>query len=65
MIELIPIREYTELFTIKEFAEDVKLGCLIPYDGDGYWATETQQSHLCVWDTPKPEWATHVAWYNR
>lgn len=37
----------------------------IPYDGDGYWATATHESRMSVWRFDKPEWATHVAWYNK
>lgn len=40
----------------------------IPYDGDGYWATtDGMDRDSSVWNSncPPPEWATHVAWFNR
>ena len=64
-VKLKPLSSYGEHMSVKEFASYVKVGAFIPDDGDGYWATETEMSDLCVWSTRKPEWATHVMWYNR
>lgn len=56
-----------DLLTIEEFNEDKANRCLIPYDGDGIYATKD----LCwpdtdVWnDELKPDGATHVLWFNR
>jgi hypothetical protein len=55
-----------DLFTVEEFAANVEAGGFIRSDGDGYWATAEGYSwDHSVWSTPKPDWATHVAWFNR
>ena len=76
-VELTPFPPYGDLMTAEEFITEVKRGSFIPYDGDRYWATATGESRLNVWETlqnsrdmkvwetKKPEWATHVMWYNR
>lgn len=56
---------YSDIFTIEEFENDRSMGALISDDGSGYWSTETERSNISVWSYEKPEWATHVAWYNR
>ena len=63
---MVKIPEYCDLFTVEEFAYNVKLGAFIPSDGIGYWATETHEDdETNVFYDSKPEWATHVAWYNK
>lgn len=73
--------KYGDVRTEAEFVEDCLDGMLTDYDGYGYWAIEdgsydrNQQiypSIICT-NTPirklrkyrKPEWATHVVWFNR
>ena len=43
------------------------MGAIIPDDGQGFWATDLIESNVSVWDTtqPRPERATHVAWYAK
>lgn len=53
------------LMTVEDFKHDANLGALIPDDGIGYWATGNKRSHLSVWSTPQPAWATHVLWFNK
>lgn len=57
--------EGSDVFTAEEFAGLRAVGAIIPDDGCGYWATADGFSdfHNCF--GPKPEWATHVAWFNR
>jgi len=51
----------------------VKSGCLINYDGFGHWANkEVYEDSITVYPSQftqgallKPEWATHIVWYNR
>jgi hypothetical protein len=56
---------------IDEFAEAVKDGCFIDYDGEGCLGTETHEDcdFVVKPSTFKreeaPAWATHVVWYNR
>jgi hypothetical protein len=51
---LVPI-----IYTIEEFeANQYELS-----NGVGYWATEVYTSNSRTSSTPKPDWATHVAWY--
>lgn len=52
------------LMTAEDFIRDEKAGCFTCDDGNGVWATATHKSDI---DTglPRPDWATHVVWYNR
>jgi len=52
------------LMTAQEFEEGDAQGVLTSDDGNGYWATETQKSTISC-NQPRPDWATHVVWYNR
>ena len=52
------------LMTAHEFFEGTKSGMLTCDDGNGVWATATQKSDSSC-NTEKPQWATHVVWYNR
>jgi hypothetical protein len=59
------------LMTWDEFVKDCLDGNLIDYDGFGELATATEVSNVSVSpettlrSNEKPEWATHVVWYNR
>jgi len=62
------LREFNELdkeclMTDEEFKEHTDCGGIISSDGDGYWATDKMVSDVSCW-REKPEWATHVCWYN-
>lgn len=53
-----------DLLTAEEFEAD----CLTfsPEDGSGYWATvDGFDRHSNVRTTSRPDWATHVAWFNK
>lgn len=67
MPKLVPIPDYADLITLKEFKECVACGGFIPYDGSGYYATEnSMDKETDVWSSKKPPtWATHVAWFNK
>lgn len=61
-----------DLMPIEEFDQHVKHNFFIDYDGYGEFATETEVSNVTVCPSEwangtikKPEWATHVLWYNR
>lgn len=59
--------EYGDVFTADEWmAEGCRGMSFIPSDGSGYWANERGYSyaHPDIFGH-KPEWATHVAWYNQ
>ncbi len=63
-----PMPPYGDLFTREEFSERVRLGLFINYDGTGYFATKDGMNRANRVDCSKlefPEWATHVAWFNR
>ena len=70
--KFIPNPEYGDLFTIESFNEDVNSGCLIDYDGIGYYATAKKMNRafpaspgmIRMGEKP-PKWATHVMWFNR
>jgi hypothetical protein len=52
------------LMPAQEFEEGEDCGMLTSDDGHGYWATDKKVSNVSCW-REKPEWATHVCWYNR
>lgn len=65
-----PISAYADLIPLKEFVEAVRTRCFIDYDGNGYYATDKEESD--VYAIPSEifegqiDWAwTHVAWYNK
>jgi hypothetical protein len=58
-------RSCGDLLTVDEFEQCRRTSGFIRSDGDGYWATaEGRSMDHSVWSTPKPDWATHVAWFN-
>lgn len=58
---------HAELHPFVDWEWLLTMGAIIPDDGQGYWATDEIQSNVSVWDTtqPRPERATHVAWYSK
>jgi hypothetical protein len=57
---------FCDLMTCEEFLDAVKLGSYNADDGTGYFATSTQMDTLLeVFTDKKPDWATHVAWFNK
>ena len=64
-----------ELMPMAEFLDCVNTNVLIDYDGHGYWATESHvldewdtrvcPSTISSGETKRPQWATHVLWFNR
>ena len=50
--------------TADDFEKTVESGMIIEDDGTGYWATEDGISKIDCF-TKKPQWATHVAWFNK
>lgn len=68
-MKLESIPEYCDLIAVNEFDPYI----CSPDDGVGYWATEDKMSDISVfnWDGKKvvysksPEWATHIAWFNK
>jgi hypothetical protein len=64
MIEKIP--DYAHLMPISEWRDSVAGGLFVPDDGIGRWATgDTMDDSSDVWAGDAPEWATHVAWFNK
>lgn len=64
------IPDYADMMPIKEWMECCECGGFIDYDGHGELATATQVSNIIIQPSEResmeiPEWATHVAWYNR
>jgi hypothetical protein len=63
------LREFSDLdkrclMSAEEFMQDEESGGITGDDGHGYWATDKKVSNVSCW-REKPEWATHVCWYNR
>lgn len=56
-----------DLFTIEEWNNHVRNGLFVPDDGSGFWADATR--HVDIGDpfdsSTKPDWATHVMWFNK
>lgn len=56
--------EMGDYMTAEEFRGCVGAGLFTYDDGSGNWCTETELSDVSCW-TIRPEWATHVMWYNK
>lgn len=67
-----------DLIPISDFVESCRLALFTDYDGDGVFATATEQSNIVVHPSEIyhyktdtvfydniPIWATHVMWYNK
>lgn len=54
----------TCLMTADEYIREDEVGMLSSDDGSGWWATSTHKSDVGT-GSSRPEWATHVVWYNR
>jgi hypothetical protein len=65
--------DYGDLYTLREFADMLKCGAIVSSDGCGSWATATQYdmttdislSRVLAGKDPRPQWATHVLWFNK
>lgn len=65
MVEFRPIPDYADVMSSEVWDMCVSVGAFIPDDGSGYWCkNDKYESNVSCW-SPRPEWATHVAWYNR
>lgn len=67
-MELIP--DYGDIFTMQEFIEDCENGCLIDYDGIGFYSfedmiTDHQIRPSDVMEGKHDTRYTHVVWFNR
>jgi hypothetical protein len=60
--ELTPKCKYADMIPLEQWEES---SAFYSDDGSGYWATETHESNWSVFSVDKPEWATHIAWYNK
>ena len=67
-----PVDSDDDIYTFEEFQACVDDHWFIDYDGFGEWATEKKKSNFTVRPSDiakpgfeKPEWVTHVVWYNR
>jgi hypothetical protein len=71
---LSPLPDYGDNIPWEEFKNLIEIGMFIDYDGHGIWSTETQCDDSGKIIKPslikqgfqiRPEWATHVCWFNR
>lgn len=61
-----PEPEDGDVMTLLEWSACRGSQAIIPDDGSGYWATSSHYSwDFPVFSTPKPDWATHVVWFNK
>jgi hypothetical protein len=59
------LADHADIMTAEAWHECVECGAFIPSDGTGYWMRgEKLESDIDSFD-PQPDWATHVAWYNK
>lgn len=61
---------YGKVYTLEEFCHEVDEGCIIDYDGVGYFHDGENITNVSVWDDsidPKYVWShyPYVIWYNR
>ena len=58
-----------DVYTIMEFLDDMIGGCLLPYDGNGYFHDGTQETNKSVWDNDLSlvdlRQYPYVTWYNK
>jgi hypothetical protein len=54
-----------DLMTVAEFLETVEWGGFIPYDGSAIIRGGTKDNEYWDWETPIPDDATHIEWYNK
>ena len=68
-LEPLPDPDYVDLYTVADWIECVRMGLFNDDDGSGCWAIADSMSRFSVWAAPgpyvPPEWATHVAWFNK
>jgi len=64
--------EYGDKMTLDSWLECVESGSFIDYDGHGNLATPYEMSNIRVWPSlhmdgklERPNWATHVIWFNK
>lgn len=57
--------DFADVMTKEEWEEQVSYGVFVPYDGNGYWGTETHFSRKVHCWQEAPEGATHVHWFNK
>jgi hypothetical protein len=68
--------KHMNTYTLKEFAEHTECGGIIPSDGTALYAIQaegatyqanTEEDSIFNLDrgSKPPDWATHVAWYNK
>lgn len=58
------VKPEDDLYTVKEWLEEIKNKLCCNYDGSGYWVKDGLRSDDEVFST-EPLNATHVAWYNK
>ena len=69
-VKLEPIPDYGDLMSIDEFVSCCESGCMMDYDGTGYYATSDQMTRVQVFPSEVSEgkiderWS-HVVWFNR
>ena len=59
------VDDYVDLIPADDWARYVACGAFLPYDGIGYWGTETHYDRNTSAFKSQPVDATHVHWYNR
>jgi hypothetical protein len=64
-----PVPDYADLMTVEKFKNACEDGMLIDYDGCGEPVVDGMVDDDITIIPSKleeiPEWATHIAWYNR
>jgi len=70
LLNLEPIPQYGDIFTLDEFVKCVEDGSFMDHDGSGNYATETGMSNKDVYPSDiksgniDRKW-THVVWFNK
>lgn len=59
-----PVPQCGDHMSAEDFMSYQQCGAICPGDGLGYWATATHMSGVRAF-VDKPDWATHVVWFNR
>lgn len=60
------IPDYADVISVEEFGELEDSGCImVGEDGTAYWCNPELNRMCRNFRAIKPEWATHVAWFNK
>lgn len=68
-VKMIEKETESDVYSREDFAELVRMGAFLPYDGDGYFHDGKNRTDISVWDNTlignELKKYPYVCWYNR